>query len=465
MKTKKSSKLMYAGYAMPQAIMQVQIMVVSTFLMYYFTDVVGLTAASVTLMLFVARIWDSINDPIIGYIIDKKVPYGKNGKFKPLLIWGYALGLIFFGLTFTNFHLGDKGNLIYLYVIHIITSIFGTVSGIAYPTLAAAITSDPQKRTILATFKTYGGIFGGLIATVATVPLVKLIGKGNDQLGYTVVMWIYTAICFGLLLLTAKVLKEKKNEVVKNDNNDSEEKGSFIKGIINFFRTLKAIGSNKAFVLVAILSLFNLFATSVKTGIMLYYLKWVVGNEMIMGILSIASMMIMWVCAGFVPVITKKIGKKNAVIIATIINIVTTLIVAVFNGNSTVLIAMTGLTGISLALGNIAGFSMQIDTIDYNEWKTGDRSEGMLFAFLGLVVKFGTAVSPVFVGAILTITKYDANNVTDLAIKGINVGFIWLPIIFYLVALIATIFYPLTENRLKEIQEEVKARKASSIEY
>ncbi len=450
--TTKLKKSKYLSYAFPQISNQIQLMSVATFFMYFLTDMVGLSVASVTLMLFVARVWDSANDPAIGLFIDEKVKFGKNGKFRPLMLWAGILGAVFFALSFTYFNFAGNGNIIYLYIVHIISSIFGTVSGIAYPALAGNLTSDPQQRTVLSTFKTFGGIIGGMLATVGTMPLVKLIGQGNDAQGMTIVMWIYTLICIIFIVIAYKNITEKKIETVTKT-----VKESLFKQLANVFR-------NKAFVYTMILSVAGLLAANIRQSVAMYFFDNVVGNVMIVGIITAISMSIMMVFAGFVPMITKRIGKKGAIITAMVINILVSLVIFVFKTNVPVILAMSATMGIAVALGNISSFSLQVDTIDYHEWKTGKRSEGTIFSIYGLMIKFGSALSPVITGLVLTVSGYTAGAVTETAIKGIEFGYLWLPILFYVISLIAIIANPLSEKKLLEIQEAIKAKKSQQID-
>lgn len=445
--TQKMKKSKYMAYAFPQVSNQIQLMSVATFFMYFLTDMVGFSVASVTFMLFVARVWDALNDPAIGYFIDEKIKYGKKGKFRPLMLWGSIGGALFFALSFTYFGFGGTKDLIYLYIVHIIASIFGTVAGIAYPALAGNLTDDPQQRTILSTFKTFGGIIGGMLATAATMPLVKLIGQGNDAKGMTTVIWIYTLICIIFIIIAYKTITEKEIKKV-----EKEKKESIFKHLTSVFR-------NGAFVATMILSVAGLLAANVRQSVTMYFFENIVGNVMVVGLITALSMSVMMVVAGFVPLVTKKIGKKGAIILSGVINIITSVVIFFFKTSIPVLLAMSAVMGIAIALGNIASFSLQVDTIDYHEWKFKTRAEGTIFSFYGLMVKFGSALSPVITGAILTVSGYDPEAVTSTAIRGIEFGYIWLPLAFYILSLIAIIFNPLNESKLKEIQATIAERK------
>ncbi len=435
------------GYSLPQLTQQIIIMSAATYLMYFLTDLVGLSVASVTLMLFLSKIWDSLNDPVIGWFIDEKVPYRKKGKFKPLFLYGTILMLIGTGLQFTWYPTSNKTLLVCYYIVMFLTSIFATISGIAFPTLAGLMTPKPSERTLFTVFRSLAGMVGGICTTVLVIPAVKYIGKGNDRYGFTVVIWILMVLSIIVTIIANHCITEYKT----NTNGNGEKK--------NAFETFYKVFKNRAVVTTFLMSFCVMIALNVRQALSMQFLKHIIGNEYLLGIFSATSMGVMALCLFFIPKLSKKLGKLKMIDIGISIHIITSIIMALFKNNVSILIAMSALSGVAIAFVNITSYILQLDSIEYQEWKYGNRQEGTVWAIYGLVVKFGGALAPAFAGLILSIFKYDPKAITPNALLGIQVGYFYVPIIFFSLALVAMLFNPMTEKKMEKVRKDLFERR------
>ncbi|MEY2999953.1 MAG: hypothetical protein RL648_167, partial [Verrucomicrobiota bacterium] len=149
------------------------------FLMYFYTDVFGISAAAVGTMFLVTRLWDTINDPLMGMIADRTET--RFGKFRPWLVWG-ILPLILTGvLTFTTPDLGMTGKLIWAYATYTLVGMAYTAINVPYSALMGVMTSRSEERTVLSSFRFLGAFSGSLIVQGTLLWLVQFLGQGNEQ--------------------------------------------------------------------------------------------------------------------------------------------------------------------------------------------------------------------------------------------------------------------------------------------
>lgn len=442
-----------AAYALPQLSAQLQMMITSTFLMFFFTDFLPagtVSVAAITALLLVGRLWDAFDDPLTGFLVDNVYKGTKNGKFLPMLRFAGIGGAILFALFYTSFGMKGTGYMVYLYIIHIIGSILGTLTGIAYPSLAAMITKDPHKRTVLSTWRSLGGLVGGMTATMATYPLMKLFGGDNQAVGFVRTVWLYAAIAVIAIFIATLIIKEPKDEKQKQEK--KEERLGFIKSVVTVLK-------NKLLVIISGILLLVVLATNVRASSMLYYLKYIIGNEYLVGATAAISSSLMILGFFIVAPISKKLGKKKVLIISQIITILASVVLVLAKANVIMLFVSTALIGLSMGLGNVSTFSLQIDTITYNEWKSGKRQEGMIWSYLGIVSKVAFSLSPVVIGALLIASNYTSESITPAAITNIELGFLWIPLVLSVLATILSFMIPVNDKRMVEINKEIESRK------
>ena len=162
-----------------------------TFLLFFYTDVFGISAAAAGTMFLVTRIWDAVNDPIMGSIADRTRT--RFGRFRPYLLWG-ALPLAAAGvLTFTTPGLSGSGKLVWAYVTYVGMMMAYTAINIPYSALMGVVTADSQARTSLASFRFVGAFTGGLLVQKFTLDLVEWFGRGDAAFGWQATMMFYVA--------------------------------------------------------------------------------------------------------------------------------------------------------------------------------------------------------------------------------------------------------------------------------
>lgn len=421
----------------------------TTFLLFFYTDIFGLTAAAVGTLFVVARVFDAVNDPIMGMITERF--HTRWGKFRHYLLFGAPILGILLVFTFSTPELSTTAKLVYAYITYISMGAIYTAVNLPYGALATTMTQDAGERNILSGSRSFLGIIGnGLIVGVMTPILVQALGGGDAAKG-----WQLTAIIFAIIGVTClwfTFFTSKEKYVSKEDNK------------ISFVDLFKMVGRNKPFILIAVTILLLASGMFIRTSAAAYYVTYNLGQEgLLPAFLGISVLTLMvGLIAGMV--IAAKIGKKATMMIGLAGSIVGTLIFHIIPyQNTTALLAVNALISFALALGFGLVWSMISDTVEYSEWQTGVRSEGGIYSIASFVMKLASAIAGGVPALILAVTLYEPNvEQTQLALNGIRSMMTIVPIIFSSLALVALYFYNLDEKTFAQILADLAARKEQS---
>jgi GPH family glycoside/pentoside/hexuronide:cation symporter len=421
---------------------------ISAFLLIFYTDSFGLNAAAAGTMLLTTKLVDAFADPIMGAVADRTRT--KWGRFRPWLLWA-AVPLAASGvLTFTTPDLDSAAKLVYAYATFALMMVIYSVINIPYGALSGVLTSEPQARTQLNSFRFVGGFLGGTFVTYMTPKLVKALGGANEVLGWQLTMTIYGVIAC-LLFVTLFLTARERVEPV------SEQKVSPWKDIGDLLQ-------NRPWLIMFILALVVMVTISTRMGASAYYIKYYVGKPdqtatflTVYGVALAAGSLI-------TPLLTRFIDKRRLLIILMVL--VGILSSAFFFIPKDQIMLMYGLQiAIGLCLGpkSPLTFSMYADCADYNEWKTGRRATAMTFAAATFSQKLGGALASFVIASVLAGLGYVANQAQSGASQtGIVLLISIVPGALALLAAVIMCFYNLTDKRLAEIQAALAERKSQS---
>jgi len=195
------------GYALGDTAANIAWRSLTTFLLVFYTDVFGITAAAAGVLLLVARLSDGGLDIVVGMLADRT--NSKNGKFRPWILWS-ALPLgILMALTFTTPNFSYTGKLMYAYFTYILLMFVYTANNIPYSALMGVMTSSHQDRTSLSSYRFAGAYLGGIITQGFLIYLVMFLGNGNKNLGYQYAMYLFAALLVVFLLITYFTTNER----------------------------------------------------------------------------------------------------------------------------------------------------------------------------------------------------------------------------------------------------------------
>lgn len=420
---------------------------VSTFLLIFYTDVFGLTAAAAASMMFIIKIINAFTDPMIGALADRTST--RWGKFRPYLMWG-ALPLAGAAvLTYTTPDLSGDGKLMWAYATYLLMMVCYTCINIPYNALSGVMSSDPQQRSSINGLRFIFAFGGSTLVTAATPWMVTTLGGGNAQRGWqlTMIVWGIAAAC--LFAVTFFNTRERiapppgqKNDVVQD---------------------IRDLTRNGPWVVLFFLALIIMVTITLRGTTAAYYFKYFVGRPDLIASFIPAYMIAASIGAALTPVMTRFVDKKRLMII--LMSLTTVFSCGFFfipKDQVALMYALQVAMGFVLGPKSPLAFSMYADTADYNEWRTGRRATGMTFAAATFSQKLGTAVAVAVIGAIFTALGY-VPNATQSA--GSQEGIVWLmsfiPAFFALLAVVCMFFYNLDGKKLAQVQSELLARKAA----
>ena len=355
---------------------------IGSYLLVFYTDVFGISAAAVGTLMAVSRVWDAINDPMMGVIVDKR-KRTKDGKFRPYLKYmGIPLG-IFTILTFLvipNMPQGMK--LPYAYITYIGFGMAYTAINIPYGSLASVMTNDPVQRTELSTWRNISSIFAMIPLMVLTPKLVFDASGAVSPKGFLIAAVLYVIIANIGYRLCYKMTTERIINEVKEDAPKA-----------SLGETLKALGKNKALIGLILSSLGTLTAMFLPNALNAYLFK---DYFQAPGLLSLAGLLPMVGTFLAIPVTGKlvaKFGKKNIAIYSGIVSIAAYVVLVLFpTKNPMLYIALITVSGFGTALYGMIVWALVGDVIDYQEYLSGKREEGIVYATYSLSRKLVQAI-------------------------------------------------------------------------
>jgi len=434
----------------------------SVYLMIFYTDVFGISAAAVGTMFLLVRVWDAANDPIMGIISDRITT--RWGKFRPFILFGALPFSVIGVLTFTTPDWSMEYKLLYAYVTYTLMMMVYTVVNVPYASLLGVMSSHSDDRTSLASYRMVFAFAGSIFALALVEPLTAFFSQTDSGIPDMKSAWMYTvmvygAIAFILFYFTFAWTKERVQPPITQKNSLKED--------------LKNLAKNKHWFVLLGAALATLIFNSMRDGAAVYYFKYYfsVTEVTILGMSFglISTYLVIGQAANIVGVVLAKpisslIGKKQTFMFAMFIA------AALSCGMFYVTEAQAGLilvlqVCISMCAGIIFPllWSMYADTADYSEYTTGRRATGLIFSSASFSQKMGWTIGGAMTGWTLAIYGYQANvEQTELAKEGLKMMMSVLPAIGALISGLFIAFYQLTDDVVAEINTALH-NKASSI--
>lgn len=438
------------------------------FLLYFYTDVFGISAAAAGTMFLIVRMLDTFYDPLVGALADRTK--SKYGKFRPWILYTVVpFGVVGF-LTFFTPELATSAKLVYAYVTYTAMMFIYSTINVPYGALMAVMTSNSLERTSLSAFRSISAFVGGLIVQGFTLKLVHYFGllkahtdgSANEQFGFSVAMGIYSVLAVIMFLTTFFLCKERVSSI-------SDEKNSVKADVKDLFK-------NVPWLILTVVGIMTCLYVAIRNGSIIYYFKYYANN------------------GGTANLFGFKIGAEALIstfmVIGTAFSILGTVLLrpmaALFGKRNIYIGSMTLGTLLSIsyyfldkdqislmflfqALSNFAVgpamammWSMYADTADYSEWKTGRRATGLIYSSANFSQKFGWSIGGAIAGYLLAYFGFVANApVTPETEKGVRILFSFMPAIWSVIAVIALFFYKLDEKKVIEINKELIRLKAN----
>lgn len=419
----------------------------ASYLMIFYTDVFGISAAVAGTLMLVTKVIDAITDTGMGLIVDRT--HTKYGQGRPYFLIGAIPFAVFTMATFFVPDLTVTGKIIWAYVTYCLLCTAYTVVNIPLNTIVPRLTKDLHERNCLVSTRMICAMLGTAIVMTITSPLVQFFGKGDSAKGYLITMTIYGIIAMLLFVVTFMHTEEVVPPSVKREKS-------------SFRSDLKGLTDQSVIFFLVNFLYFALYV--VRNTTVIYYFTYNLGRTDwltfvgIFGILSGLPILLI------LPALQKRMSKKNVMFLSIALYIIGDLVI--YFGKTSIVCLLVGLAITGLGIYGIFGttFAMQPDVIDYSEYKKNKSISGMIAAFQGFFVKASMGLASAVIGLILKNGGYVANakqNAT--ALKSIEISFIWIPLFICVIIGIVMYFYSLDSKRDEMSIELDKRREQMNI--
>lgn len=423
---------------------------ISAFLLLYYTNVVGASAAMAASVIAISKIFDGVSDLIMGVIVDRT--HSKFGKARP---WILRLCVPFAIASVLMFSVPDslsgKGLFIYMFLTYnLVSTVFYTGINVPYAALNGLMTTDPYERGLLGNFRMILSTAGTMTVNTFVLKMVKQLGGGDqwNQAGWTKVYVIIGIATIILNLITFFTCKER---VVENKENDTDKKEENVP----ILKSLKGLFTNKYWVLMLITLMVMYFMMSCFYGSAAYFVQYVMGDldsyVKISNALSMAQLITMF-CT---PFVIKKLSKRNTLLLGAVIQIVGFVGTGLAGTNLTVQIAMSVVKGIGFGCAAAVMFGLLQDAITYGQWKNGFGTVGMGNAASSFGMKVGSGIGTAALGAVLNAGGFDSalEVQSSSALTAISFSFAWIPVITAVIIVICMILFNLDKIYDKVVED------------
>jgi GPH family glycoside/pentoside/hexuronide:cation symporter len=440
------------GYGLGDTASNFFFMTFNIFLLYYYTDIFGLSAAAVGTMFLITKIVDAASDPVMGLIADRT--NSRWGKFRPYLLWGAVpYGLCGYAM-FANPDLTYMGKLIFAYVTYSLMMLAYTAINVPYSALMGVISPSSLERTKVASYRFFCASSAGWLVATFVTPLKTILGGDNEALGFQYTMAIFAAVSIVLFLITFATT----NERVTPPPAKSDFKADF--------RALLQNGPWRVLFIAGIVTLMNV---AVRNGTLLYYFKYYVGDDgsriflifdktavfMSLGTLAFLAGVSM------TRALSQRFEKRKLMIVLSLLNAISMAAFYITPADQYWLMVVINCLG-TLVVGPTPAlvWSMYADTADYGEYKTGRRTTALVFSTVQFSHKLGLAVGAGLAGIILAWFGFVANEVqSETSMLGIRFMFSVFPAILAVIGVIAIWFYRIDSSLIARMERELQDRR------
>jgi sugar (glycoside-pentoside-hexuronide) transporter len=410
---------------------------VNTSLMFFLNIVVGIPALTVGAMFLIARIWDAINDPIMGYIADRT--RSRWGSYRPYAFFAtIPMGILLY-LTFTFPGLGASGKLVWAYITYILFTMANTAGIIPLGSMINVITADYEERGVLGTFREFGSSIGNLTASVIIMGLVGFFGaRVGEAASYSYTSIVLSILCFVILLGTFLNTKERVPPP---------------KETIGFFKAFKALkGNGPCFSLFIAFFFVGMFIMMRQMWNM-YYVSFYLQNDKMQGLLLMFMALGPFLIMYFLPNLIRKWGKRNMFLLGCVTIVISGIFFLVAQKNTALVIIASFIAGWGQVMTFTAVWSMLPDASDYGAYKNNVKAPGLIYALGNFMFKLSMSLSGMLAGVLLTIINFD--QAAKIQTEAVTAGIYWFNgltiIIFGILGAIAILAYKLTPEKSKEI--------------
>jgi GPH family glycoside/pentoside/hexuronide:cation symporter len=418
---------------------------VGFWILIFYTDTFGISAAAAGTIMLIARAWDMVSDPLMGIIADRTKT--RWGKFRPYILWMALPYSVLAVLTFTTPDFGNTGKVIYAAVTYFLLMTVFTAINLPYSSLGAVMTSDSYERAGLNSYRFIFAFVGQFIVSGTALTLALYFGKGDQAKGYQYTLILFSIISFILFMITFRTTRERVQP-------PKEQKESLKEDFRNLLK-------NRPWVILFFVGIISFIMFAMQNLSVAYYFKYYIGKEEGVQLFNVIGTVALIVAIPFSKPLAKRFGKRTVFLASSLIS-----------GFFFMLLYLPGVSDLKLIyLFNILAkmayapavpllWTMLADTADYSEWKTGRRSTGLVFSAATFAQKAGWGIGGALAGWLLAIFKFVPNvEQSASAITGIKLMISVFPGILYMSCAILLFFYSIDHKTVLIMQEDLQSRR------
>jgi sugar (glycoside-pentoside-hexuronide) transporter len=412
----------------------------------FYTHTFGLTAAQAGTLFLVVGLSVAFLNPVMGVIADRTS--SKWGKFRPWLLWTALPFGVICVLTFTTPNISPGAKLVYAWVTYILLRIVYTVNNVPYASLNAVMTSDPDERNSISTYRQIAANSAGFIIASLAIPMVRFFGHGNDVLGYQLTMGVLSVLSILFFIVAFLTTKERIQP-------NPQQRSSLSQDLSDLF-------SNGPWIVLFLATLFYFAAIVVRGNVMLPYFRFVSGNVDLFSWFNGFGLASLLVGVAFSTAVTKRLGKRFLFIASMTLSGLFSAALFVIPTQATItIIAVEVLRQFFFGLSGPLIWSMMGDVADYGEWKTGRRASGTVTSAVVFALWAGLALGGAIAGWLFAGYGFvsEANVQTEHAQAGILLTASVYAGLAFLASGFSMFFYPINREKNRQIANELSERR------
>lgn len=430
------------GYAMGDLGGCMTFAIVGSFLLPYYTEVVGISAAAVATLFLLARIWDAINDPMMGALLDKRYSKTKDsrGKFRPYLLTGAPLVALTAVLAFfVPGGLSQGGKLIWVYVTYIAYGMTYTFVNIPYGSLLSGMASTAEEKASLSSARGFGAMIGNVLPLVV-FPIIIASSTENPQTGYFIGIIGAALVGMAFHLLAYKNTEER----ISHDTSSSNP--------VRLTDIIEVVKRNRAFLGISIAGSAAMLSQTLVMTLSVYYFRDNLNALSLMGLSMMVTLPLTLVVLASMPKIVKKIGMEKTAIYSTVLGMGISSILFLFPDNVWLFLAVRATGGTLISVVMFLQWGMIGDAIDYNHYILDKRTEGAIYGSFNFSRRLGQAIGSFFGALSIGLIGYAPSAAMQSAtvLSGIRLMTLGAPIAGGLIVLIAIKYVWNIDNELRD---------------
>ena len=427
------------------------------YMLFFYTDVFGITAKAAGTMFLITKIWDAVNDPMMGMIADRT--NSRWGKFRPYLIWGAIPFGVLGVLAFTTPELGDIGKLVYAYITYTLLMMAYTAINVPYSAIMGVMTPNSHDRTTISSFR-FVAVFAALLFVQYFIPAMTD-GAESPTKSWQFTMAIVSGFAVVLFIVAFFSCKERVQP-------PKGQKTSFKQDLADLI-------SNKPWVFVGTATVFQLIFICMRGGSLMYYFQYYVKDQEIALFGKVFSLTYSKLFSYFTMsgtaftilgvVLTTRISKAfgksiTYAVFLGIAGITAGLFILLGPKSLALMFGLNIVTSFAVGPVSVLQWAIYADTADYSEWKKGRRATGLVMSASLFALKLGIALGAAANAWILSAYGYQPNvEQTASGLLGIRMVMSVYPAIFAIVGMVLMLFYPLKKHMMMQVETELVQRR------